>query len=113
MTLRIYTLISVLFVVVFGCSGDSVLGPGGHRALRKRLLAGEFNLLHSHQLGDHLFASLAKRGTGNGVVLVRSLYDPEVPSRGWRHRLAFGQFVLNLPVPLARDGIIPNGEEPE
>ncbi len=31
MTLRIYTLISVLFVFVFGCSGDSVLGPGGQQ----------------------------------------------------------------------------------
>lgn len=60
------------------------------RALRKRLLAGEFNLLHAHQLGDHLVASLAKRGAGSGIVLVRSLYDPEVPRRGWREWLAFG-----------------------
>ena len=60
------------------------------RTLRKRLSAGEFNLLHGHQLGDHLIASMAKRGAGNGVVLVRSLYDPEAPGRGWRQRLAFG-----------------------
>ncbi len=58
-------------------------------ALKRRLLAGEFNLLHGHQLGDHLIASLAKRGAGNGVVLVRSLYEPSAPRRGWRHLLAF------------------------
>jgi glycosyltransferase involved in cell wall biosynthesis len=60
------------------------------RALRKRLCAGEFNLLHTHQLGDHLVASLARRGAGDGIVLVRSLYEPDAPGRGWRHRLAFG-----------------------
>ncbi|MHC4898476.1 MAG: glycosyltransferase [Planctomycetota bacterium] len=60
------------------------------RNLRKRLLGGEFNVLHGHQLGDHLIASVAKRGAGNGVVLVRSLYEPRAPDRGWRQRLAFG-----------------------
>lgn len=64
------------------------------RALKRRLLAGDFNLVHCHQLGDHLIASLAKRGagrrgTGRRVVLVRSLYEPHVGKGGWRHLLAF------------------------
>lgn len=59
------------------------------RTLRARLQRGDFDVLHCHLLGDHSIAALAVRGVERKVTIVRSLYDPEPPPRGWRNRLAF------------------------
>ncbi|MCC6670752.1 MAG: glycosyltransferase family 4 protein [Planctomycetes bacterium] len=58
--------------------------------LARRLQRGDFALLHTHLLADHLIAALARRRARRGTILVRSLYEPEAPRRGWRERLAFG-----------------------
>ncbi len=62
------------------------------KTLGRRLRRGDFDVLHSHLLADHLIAALARRRArraGRRVVLVRSLYDAELPRRTWRTRLAF------------------------
>lgn len=59
------------------------------RALRARLDAGEFDVVHTHLLADHLVAAMAKRRARRRPVLVRSFYEPEAPrSTSWRHRVA-------------------------
>ncbi len=58
------------------------------RALRRRLQRGDFDLLHTHLLGDHLLAALARRAVPRRVVVVRSLYEPRPPRRDWRLRMA-------------------------
>ncbi len=67
--------------------------PASHlkdaRALRRRLDAGEYDVVHAHMLADHLIAAIAKRRAAHRPVLVRSLYDPDAPSRrSWRDRVA-------------------------
>ncbi|MCA8941385.1 MAG: glycosyltransferase, partial [Planctomycetes bacterium] len=59
------------------------------KRLRARLDRGEFDVLHAHLLADHLIAALAKRRAAHRPVVVRSLYEPEPPSRlSWRNRVA-------------------------
>lgn len=70
---------------------------GDTRRLAERLRRERFDAIHCHLLGDHLVAALALRRLGQErPVLVRSLYDPDPPSRGWRERLVFA----------ATDGVI-------
>ena len=59
------------------------------RTLRARLRRRDFDLLHCHMLADHLIATMARRGCGRAVPIVRSLYDPEPPPGSWRNRLVF------------------------
>lgn len=58
------------------------------KELRRRLQRGDFDVLHTHLLADHLIAALAKRRAPGSVVVVRSLYEPQAPRRGWRQLLA-------------------------
>lgn len=50
---------------------------------------GDFDLLHCHQGGDHLLASLALRRARCRVPLVRSFWNNAPPGRGPRPWLAF------------------------
>lgn len=61
------------------------------RRLAARLTREPMDVVHTHLLGDHLIAALAIRRLPNRTrpVLVRSLYEPEAPSRGWRALLTF------------------------
>ncbi len=59
------------------------------KRLRERLITGEFDVVHTHLLADHLVAAWAVRGLERKLVLVRSLYELEAPKRSWRARLAF------------------------
>jgi glycosyltransferase involved in cell wall biosynthesis len=86
------------------------------RALRARLRADAFDVVHTHLLGDHLTAALAlRRQPGGRPLLVRSLYDPEPPRRAWRERLAFGETdgVVAPTERCARDFASRYGFEPE
>lgn len=75
------------------------------RALAGRLRRDRFDILHTHQKGDHLIAALARRSVrrrdGRQVVVVRSLYDPEPPKLGLRERLSFRE-TDGIVVPTAR-----------
>jgi len=70
------------------------------RRLRRRIAAGEVDLLHCHLQADHLLAAWARRRCASPPVLVRSLYDPQGPKIGWRQRLALSQ----------SDGLVVPGE---
>jgi len=59
------------------------------RALRFLVEEEGFDVLHCHQGADHLIAALAVRRLARKPVLVRTVYDPEAPKRGWRERAAF------------------------
>lgn len=59
------------------------------RALRFLVEEEGFDVLHCHQGADHLIAALAVRRLAHKPVLVRTVYDPEAPKRGWRERAAF------------------------
>lgn len=59
------------------------------RRLAGWLDAGEYDLLHCHQGGDHLAASLALGFAHRRVPLVRSYWENRVPGRGPRPWLAF------------------------
>ena len=53
------------------------------KRLRSWLSEGRWDLVHSHQAGDHFVAAMA-RSNGANVPIVRSLWDG-VPKRGWRN----------------------------
>lgn len=59
------------------------------RRLRKRLLRDPVDVIHCHLDADHLIAALALRRMADPPLLVRSLYDPTVPSPTLRRRWAF------------------------
>lgn len=76
-------------------------------ALRRLIARDRYDVLHCHQPGDHLIATMAcRRLRGPRPAVVRSLYDPEAPRRGWRERFAFRrtQAVLAPTVP-AQEGV--------
>ena len=58
-------------------------------ALRQRLARGRIDIVHTHLPADHLIGALAAARCGRRVGVVRTLYDPEPPRRGWRPWLAF------------------------
>ncbi|MHC5063640.1 MAG: glycosyltransferase family 4 protein [Planctomycetota bacterium] len=70
-------------------------------SLRRRIDAGEVDLLHSHQLSDQLVAAWARRRSAGRPLLLRSLYEPEAPAADWRHRFAMGR-TDGLVVPLEK-----------
>jgi glycosyltransferase involved in cell wall biosynthesis len=77
------------------------------RTLHQRLLREPFDVLHCHQPADHLIAALALRRLPRPPVLVRSLYEPEPPRRGFRERAAFRRTAAVLaPTPAAQRGVV-------
>lgn len=58
-------------------------------ALARWINEGQVDLLHCHQPGDHLVASLAKRRARRPVPLVRSYWEQAPPGRGTRPWLSF------------------------
>lgn len=59
--------------------------------LAGRLRRGDFDLLHSHLLSDHITAALARRRSGSRPLLVRSMYEPGWTETGLRARWALRQ----------------------
>ncbi|MCU0864275.1 MAG: glycosyltransferase family 4 protein [Planctomycetes bacterium] len=77
------------------------------RTLHQRLRREPFDVLHCHQPADHLIAALALRKLPRPPVLVRSLYEPEPPRRGFRERAAFRRTAAVLaPTPAAQRGVV-------
>lgn len=73
------------------------------RALRALVEAEGYDVLHCHQGADHLIAALAARRLQRKPVVVRSLYEPGAPRRGWRERAAFKRTqAVFAPTPLAQ-----------
>jgi len=76
------------------------------RALRRLIVRDGYDVLHCHQGADHLLAAMACRRLKNKPVLVRSLYEPAAPKRGWRERVAFRRTQAVLaPTMAAREGV--------
>ena len=66
-----------------------------------------YGLVHCHQPADHLLAVLACRRLAHAPQVVRTLYEPEPPPRGWRERYAFRRTAAVLaPTTPARDGVL-------
>lgn len=77
------------------------------RKLRELITAQGFTILHCHLPADHLLAALACRKLRNPPRIVRTLYEPEPPPRGWRERYAFANTAAVIaPTNLARAGTI-------
>ena len=76
------------------------------RSLARLLVRDRFDLVHCHQGADHLIATMACRRLETPPVVVRSLYEPEAPQRGWRERLMFGRTQAVLaPTSRAQEGV--------
>lgn len=59
------------------------------RRLRQLIARDQYDVLHCHQGADHLLATMACRRLKRAPVIVRSLYEPSAPRRGWRERTSF------------------------
>ncbi|MFK7742160.1 MAG: glycosyltransferase family 4 protein [Planctomycetota bacterium] len=76
------------------------------RALRDLIARDRYDVLHCHQPADHLTAAIACRRLKRPPILVRTLYDPEAPRRGWRERAAFRRTQATLaPTAAAQEGV--------
>ncbi|MFN3244539.1 MAG: glycosyltransferase [Planctomycetota bacterium] len=76
------------------------------RALRRLVRRDGYDVLHCHQTADHLIAAMACRRLARKPVIVRSLYDPEAPRRGWRERAAFKRTqAVFAPTMQAQEGV--------
>lgn len=76
------------------------------RALRRIITRDRYDVLHCHQGADHLLAAMACRRLQDKPVLVRSLYEPSAPKRGWRERAAFKRTQAILaPTVEAQEGV--------
>lgn len=76
------------------------------RSLRFLVEEEGIDVLHCHQGADHLIAALAVRRLAHKPVLVRTVYDPEAPKRGWRERAAFNRTQAVLaPTVRAQEGV--------
>lgn len=83
------------------------------KALRALLQRDRYAILHCHQPADHLLAAIACRRLQQKPVVVRSLYEPEPPARGWRERYAFRRTAgVIAPTTKARDGVIAGFRRP-
>ncbi|MBX3462307.1 MAG: glycosyltransferase family 4 protein [Planctomycetes bacterium] len=77
------------------------------RTLRAIVRRDRFGILHCHQPADHLLAVLACRRLAPRPLVVRSLYEPGPPPRGWRERYAFRRTAAVLaPTAAACDGVV-------
>src|SRR5690606_37659325 len=77
------------------------------RALRRILAQQRFDLLHCHLPGDHLLATIACRRLPHKPPIVRTLYEPTPPPRGWRERHAFARTAAVLaPTASAAAGVV-------
>ncbi len=77
------------------------------KVLRQLLVRDRYAIVHCHQPADHLLAVLANRRLPGRPAIVRSLYDPEAPGRGWRERYAFGRTGgVIAPTAAAQQGLI-------
>lgn len=75
--------------------------------LRRLLGRDRYTLVHCHQPADHLLAALACRRLAAPPIVVRTLYEPEPPSRGLRERYAFGRTqAVIAPTAAAHDGVV-------
>jgi glycosyltransferase involved in cell wall biosynthesis len=76
------------------------------RSLRALLARDRYDVLHCHQGADHLIATMACRRLANKPVVVRSLYEPGAPKRGWRERAMFRRTQAVLaPTVQAQEGV--------
>lgn len=76
------------------------------RCLRRLIQRDCYDVLHTHQGSDHLMAAMACRRLANAPVLVRSLYEPAAPRRGWRERAAFRRTqAVMAPTVQAQEGV--------
>ncbi|HEX6811308.1 MAG TPA: glycosyltransferase family 4 protein [Planctomycetota bacterium] len=57
--------------------------------LRSVLRRDRYELVHCHLPADHLLATVACRLLPEAPAIVRTLYEPEAPERGWRETFAF------------------------
>ncbi len=77
------------------------------RALRRILVRERYELLHCHLPADHLLAAIACRRLPSPPPIVRTLYEPAPPPRGWRERYAFGRTAAVLaPTRAAQQGVV-------
>ena len=76
------------------------------RSLRRLIARDRYDVLHCHQGADHLIATMACRRLRYKPVVVRSLYEPEAPRRGWRERAMFRRTQAMLaPTVQAQEGV--------
>lgn len=77
------------------------------RTLRRLVTEHRFAILHCHLPGDHLLAALACRKLAEPPRLVRTLYEPQPPPRGWRERYTFRRTAAVLaPTRAAQQGVV-------
>jgi len=75
-------------------------------ALRVLLRRDRYALVHCHLPADHLLATLACRRLTRPPAIVRTLYEPEAPPRGWREAYAFRRTAgVIAPTAAARQGV--------
>ena len=76
------------------------------RSLRRLVVRDRFDVLHCHQGADHLIATMACRRLKQKPIVVRSLYEPDAPRRGWRERAMFRRTQAVLaPTVQAQEGV--------
>ncbi|MEO6595074.1 MAG: glycosyltransferase family 4 protein [Planctomycetota bacterium] len=74
--------------------------------LRALLARDGYAIVHCHQPADHLLATIACRRLERPPAVVRTLYEPEAPPRGWRERFVFRRTAAVLaPTAAARAGV--------
>ncbi|MFM1874031.1 MAG: hypothetical protein RL398_3453 [Planctomycetota bacterium] len=77
------------------------------RSLRRLVQQHGYAILHTHLPGDHLLAALACRKLATPPAIVRTLYEPQPPPRGWRERYAFRRTAAVLaPTRAAQAGVV-------
>jgi len=76
------------------------------KTLRALVRRDDYRILHCHLPADHLLAALACRRLRNAPRIVRTIYEPVAPPRGWRERYAFRRTAAVIaPTTAARDAV--------